>query len=126
VELSDWITIAKLAYTVRLQRRIERDFEDYEVDVGEDAVASRPAQRYETGFDNIPIFGSIARAIVRNNYDEQVTWAQGEVENRIASEASNRLDEEVRKRLYVEHWTDHCHEKVIEDHGFIKAEGLQK
>jgi hypothetical protein len=63
------------------------------------ASASSALRDYETGYDNIPLFGAIARAVAKNAYDEQSAWAQGQIEDRIANQASARLDHEVRKQV---------------------------
>lgn len=63
------------------------------------ASASSALRDYETGYDSIPLFGAIARAVAKNAYEEQSAWAQGEIEDRIANQASARLDQEVRKQV---------------------------
>lgn len=63
------------------------------------ASSNSELRDYETGYDSIPLFGALARAVAKKEYEEQSAWAQGEIEDRIAHQASTRLDQEVRKQV---------------------------
>ncbi|MFO0904610.1 MAG: hypothetical protein U0939_16515 [Pirellulales bacterium] len=54
---------------------------------------------FETDYDGIPIFNLIARAIASRQYTVESRAAAAEVEDKVASMASQRLDEEIEKRL---------------------------
>jgi hypothetical protein len=63
------------------------------------AQSSSDLRGFETDFDDIPLFNRLARGIANRQYQEQSTLAAAEVESRVADIASQRLDEEVHKRL---------------------------
>ncbi len=63
------------------------------------AASSNTLTDYETEYDGIPIFNSIARSIARQQYDETSGNAKYEVENKIAGRASRTLDQQVGARV---------------------------
>ncbi len=54
---------------------------------------------FETEFDGIPILGSLARAVARNQYEQKSPAAKYEVEGKISYRASSELDKQVSDRL---------------------------
>ena len=54
---------------------------------------------FDTEFDGIPILGSLARAVARNQYEQKSPAAQSEVEGKISYRASAELDRQVADRL---------------------------
>lgn len=63
------------------------------------ARSSSDLRGFETDYDDIPVFNRLARSIANRQYQEQSQAATAEVEEKVASIASQRLDEEVHKRL---------------------------
>jgi len=65
------------------------------------AVAESSSQLtgLETDFDGVPLMNRLARSIAQKQYEGESNAAQSEVDDRIANEASQRLDEEVRQLL---------------------------
>jgi hypothetical protein len=63
------------------------------------ARSSSDLRGLETDFDDIPLFNRLARGIANRQYHEQSSIATAEVEARVADIASQKLDEEVHKRL---------------------------
>ena len=63
------------------------------------ARSSSDLRGFSTDYDHVPLFGLMARAVARNQYHDQLTAAQSEVEQRVADRARQRLDEEVTQRL---------------------------
>lgn len=63
------------------------------------ARSSSDLRGFETDFDGIPIFNLMARAIASRQYSVESRAATAEVEEKVASVASQRLDEEIEKRL---------------------------
>jgi hypothetical protein len=53
----------------------------------------------ETGFDGVPLFGSLVRGIARNRYDDARGEARFEVEQKVAWRARTQLDEEIQPHL---------------------------
>jgi hypothetical protein len=54
---------------------------------------------YETSYDNIPLFGSLARMIARDQYDAAQDSAKLEVEGKIRGRATTRIDQAVAQQL---------------------------
>jgi len=63
------------------------------------ASANNNLNDYATEFDGIPLFGSLARAIARNQYESTQPAARQEVEGKIVWRASSELDRQVAARL---------------------------
>jgi hypothetical protein len=63
------------------------------------ASANNSLDDFETDFDGIPLFGSLARAIARSQYESSQPAAREEVEGRIIWRASSQLDREVAAKL---------------------------
>lgn len=63
------------------------------------ANANSELTAFETDFDGIPLFGSLARSIARNQYDQKSPLAKAEVEGKIVGRAQTQLDREVTQRL---------------------------
>lgn len=65
------------------------------------AVAESSSQLtgLETDFDGVPLMNRLARSIAQKQYEGEAGAAQSEVEERIADEASQRLDEESQQLL---------------------------
>ncbi len=63
------------------------------------AQSSSDLRGLETDFDDIPLFSRLARGIANRQYQEQSQIATAEIESRVADLASQRLDQEVHKRL---------------------------
>ena len=55
--------------------------------------------KFETGFDSLPLFGSMFRSIVRNQYNLQSDQARDIFENRVSRRARSRFDEEIAGHL---------------------------
>jgi hypothetical protein len=64
-----------------------------------EAYANTNLLDYETSFDNIPIFGSLARMIARDQYEAAQDAARMEVEGKIRGKASSRVDQAVAEQL---------------------------
>jgi hypothetical protein len=63
------------------------------------ANANNNLDEFETDFDGIPLFGSLARAIARNQYETSQPAAKEEVEGKIVWRATSQLDREVAQKL---------------------------
>jgi hypothetical protein len=63
------------------------------------ASAESYLKDFETNYDSIPLFGSIARSIARQQYEKEQPFARFEIEHKISQKAGARLDEEVERRL---------------------------
>lgn len=64
-----------------------------------EANANSELTAFETDFDGIPLFGSLARSIARNQYAQKSPLAKAEVEGKIVGRAQTQLDREVTQRL---------------------------
>lgn len=64
-----------------------------------EANAQSQLNDFQTDFDGIPLFGALARAIARNQYDQKSPLATQEVEGKIINRAASELDEKVTARL---------------------------
>ncbi|WP_254512112.1 hypothetical protein [Anatilimnocola floriformis] len=64
-----------------------------------EANANNHLNDYETSYDSIPILGSIARAIARDQYDAAQDSARAEVEGKIRGRATTRIDQAVAEQL---------------------------
>jgi hypothetical protein len=63
------------------------------------ANANNNLDDFETDFDGIPLFGNLARAIARNQYETSQPAAKVEVEGKIVWRATSQLDREVAEKL---------------------------
>lgn len=63
------------------------------------ANANNNLDDFETDFDGIPLFGSLARAVARNQYETSQPAAKVEVEGKIVWRATSQLDREVAEKL---------------------------
>lgn len=54
---------------------------------------------FSTDFDDIPLLGSLARSIAKNQYDAAQPAAKAEVENKISQRAQSTLDQQVAARM---------------------------
>ncbi len=52
-----------------------------------------------TDYDNLPLFGHLARMIAMKQHDQVSSQARREVQDRVAERARQRLDEEVHRRV---------------------------
>jgi hypothetical protein len=64
-----------------------------------EAAANTQLNDFETDYDNVFIFGAIARVIARNQYDQKTPAARQEVESKIINRAAGTLDQQVAERL---------------------------
>ena len=64
-----------------------------------EAAAQTQLSDLETNFDNIPLFGALARMIARNQYEQKSPAAKQEVEGKIINRATGTLDQQVAERL---------------------------
>lgn len=63
------------------------------------ANANNNLDVFETEFDGIPLFGSLVRAIARNQYETSQPAAREEVEGKIVWRATSQLDREVTAKI---------------------------
>lgn len=63
------------------------------------ANADTQLSDFETEFDGIPLLGSFARVIARNQYEQKSPAARHEVEGKISYRASAELDKQVAEKL---------------------------
>ncbi len=63
------------------------------------AQAESFLKNFETDYDPIPLFGSLARAIAQRQYQEEMPAARYEIEAKISQKASQRLDQEIDQRI---------------------------
>jgi hypothetical protein len=63
------------------------------------ANANNNLDTFETDFDGIPLFGSLVRAIARNQYETSQPAAKVEVEGKIVWRATSQLDREVTEKI---------------------------
>ena len=64
-----------------------------------EAAADSQLSDFETDFDNIFIFGALARVIARNQYEMKTPAARQEVETKIINRAASTLDQQVAERI---------------------------
>ncbi len=64
-----------------------------------EAAAESQLNDFETDFDNIFIFGALARVIARNQYEMKTPAARQEVETKIINRAASTLDQQVAERI---------------------------
>ena len=64
-----------------------------------EAAAQTQLNDFETDYDNIFIFGAIARIIARNQYEQKTPAAKQEVESKIITRAAGTLDQQFAERL---------------------------
>lgn len=64
------------------------------------AESSSQLTGVETDFDGVPLMNRLARSIAQKQYEGESGAAQSEVDQRIADEASRRLDDEVKQLLH--------------------------
>ena len=56
-------------------------------------------RRVETDFDPLPLFGNLAQAFAKREYENRSGEARAEIDNKIAWRAGRRLDREVGQRI---------------------------
>ncbi len=64
-----------------------------------EAAAKTQLNDFETDYDNVFIFGMLARVIARNQYEQKTPAARQEVENKIINRAAGTLDQQVAERI---------------------------
>jgi hypothetical protein len=64
-----------------------------------EAQANTNLLDYHTSYDSIPLFGSLARMIARDQYDAAQDSAKMEVEGKIRGRATTRIDQAVAQQL---------------------------
>jgi hypothetical protein len=64
-----------------------------------EAAARTQLNDFETDYDNVFIFGMLARVIARNQYEQKTPAARQEVEDKIINRAAGTLDQQVAERI---------------------------